>query len=85
MRPLKTINNKMKEQKVMKKVTIMLIIAVLAFSSVLFAAGKKAGGPRANSPRLVGDTISQEVLAALRSESRSERLSLTKAEGFVSP
>ena len=31
-------NNKTKEQKVMKKVTIMLIIAVLAFSSMLFAA-----------------------------------------------
>ena len=85
MRPLKTINNKIKEQKVMKKVTIMLIIAVLAFSSVLFAAGKKAGGPRANSPRLIGDTISQEALAELRSKTRSESPSLNRAAGFVIP
>ena len=85
MRPLKTINNKIKEQKVMKRVTIMLIIAVLAFSSALFAAGKKAGGPRAFSPMLMGDTISKEALAQLRSNRYNESLSLNKTAGFVVP
>lgn len=70
----------------MKNRTIFfLFISFLIIPDLFAGETKKSAGPRNLRPQLAGDTISEEVLAKLRSNTRNQSLGLNKAAGSVVP
>jgi len=68
--------NKNKEQEIMRKATILILIAVLAFSSVAMAADKRASG----SKKTYRDTDAVNIERVVKN---STGVALNKTAGFV--